>query len=151
MALRIVSNRTKQQNRVWFCRSEHTRTSSQPDLQSYLHTIYTMLHIPGRSGDLDSVPSCQLRWLTWHQSAEIIGSCDSFLLRCSLGPTGGAGWLTAAWPLLSFGCGSCWKILLMRRLPHTHRTQAFICNHANDRHAWCLSELSVPGLETGTA
>lgn len=39
MALCIVSNRTKQQNRVWFCRSEHSRTSSQ--LDRHIYTLST--------------------------------------------------------------------------------------------------------------
>lgn len=44
-----------------------------------------------------------------------------------------------------------WLWILLKNLvddakvPHTHRTQAFICNHGNNRHAWCLPGLSVPG------
>lgn len=68
-----------------------------------------------------------------------------------LGPDGGRRVVHSIVAAFVFWLWILLKSLVDAKVPHTHRTQAFICNHANNRHTWCLSELSVPGLETETA
>lgn len=148
MALCIVNNRANQQNGDRFRRSEHVRTSSQLDLQSYIHTIYTALRVPGRSDDSAFLSAASV-------DVTPVGRDHRFLrllpAPLQLGPDRGRRVAHSSVAAFVFWLWILLKNLVVATVPHTHRTQALICNHANNRHAWCLSEPSVPDLETETA